>query len=205
MASKLKTKKAKLHARLRPHRERLAWWLVLILMILLIFAWWRPIVRAFDNLTGANLFGQKTAKTIGASPVSDAQTAGQLAPAPDSSTTHSTTSDTTENTKSTTTTGTNNNGSSTNSTSTSNTGGGDTTSTGSTGGSQTPGPSLYAQVGDGQNLNTVISLAGGQPSCATSTVPLLGSQQVCTFLSNGQGVTVTLLNGKVVAKAPIGF
>lgn len=192
----------------RSKHEEIAWIAVIILLVLLLMAWWRPMVRAFDNLTGANLFGQRTTKLAKAQ--AKLAAAHTLTPASGTSTT-TTTGTTGTGSPGTTgggnitvnvppTTVTNPGG---------NTGGG-TTPGDSSGGGSTGGPApnslLYAQIMPGQDLNTVVSLAGSAPnSCTNATLPLLGSQQVCTFLNNGTGVAVTLVNGSVTTKVPIGF
>lgn len=65
---------------------------------------------------------------------------------------------------------------------------------------------LFNDIQDGINKATLLSLAQGiTPSCNTTQLPVLGTQEVCTFAQDGDAVIVTLLNGTTVSKVKVGF
>lgn len=207
MASKTKLKSKSnvktLKRKLGPHREAIAWVLVVILLLLLLLAWHKPISNFFGDLTGKKSTSKGVKTTAQFLPVAgDAATSttGTGTGGGTSATTNrSTTSNTTTNRTTTSPT-------------TPTTGGPDpgptpTTPTAPTTPSSNPSSLLFANILPGQSLNTVVDIAGTQPNggCTTTQIPILGTQQLCTFSENGRNVVVTLLNNQVIAKAKAGF
>jgi hypothetical protein len=182
-------------------RRKFYWLLAAVLVILLAWLIWRkPMARAYDAFLGRNTASQLAPSTLASQPaVATADTPGSSSQSSqgktgsDTSTSHDSTTSTTSTTGTTTTPAT---------TQTT------TTTTTATPPTTTPTTStglnnLYTEVDTGQSKDQLISLAGSTPNTC-NLIPLL-NEEVCTWLDNGQAVSVTLLNGQVIGKTQVGL
>lgn len=215
-----KTKAAALKGRLATynqedqwhvHHRWLVWLLVGVLLLWIIWMLWSvPIMKMLSSAFDTGRTEQQVASRTAAGTSDSNSGTGATTPSSGSTTnTTSTTtttrgSSTTGQPSSTTTTGTTPGVSTPTGTPPSS--GGNGLSVGATTGSSAGLVDFYAQVGNGQNEQQLISLAGSAPTgCSTLQVALLGNESVCTWSNKNTSVLVTLLNNQVVSKAKIGF
>jgi hypothetical protein len=66
-------------------------------------------------------------------------------------------------------------------------------------------PEFYAEVGNGDTLPQLLTIAGTPDDCIETTIVLLGLQKVCTWANDESSVIVTLINDQVVAKTKLDF
>lgn len=181
------------------HKRKVYWAAAAIVILLLVWWIWRkPMARAWHNLFDAtptvqsdkaSTLDSKSALASGSTGNNAATRTGSTTDTGKSTIARDESNKTTTTTTSTTTT--------------------TTPDPGTPGGTPTDDSSLlnlYANLGNGLTKGQLVSLAGiGPTSCTDISIPLVGTQSVCTWTQDGHSVVATLLNDRVIGKTKIGF